>query len=292
MASLPPELEKAIFETTAYSEPTFVPTLKLVAWRVNEWVSKYLYRILMLRGRETYSHDGWKDYPCDDDALFTRLKSIPPSVLRESVRHLYLEAMPLDMCLYLLLTCTAVEDLWINLSDSSLLDLVAAFPLRRLHCHPAYLFSAQEKLDFGHPLFSNVTHLELFIGSPSNEEFNPSSWTGLASIPHLTRLSFTEPVFLPLVPSLLQNCKLLRVLVFILDKDWMDADEASAVLSSTARGHLRFVQMECSAFGQDWRSGALGRGDYWDRAEAFVAKRMTKEIDRTSHYLLLHAQFS
>ncbi|KAJ7612629.1 hypothetical protein FB45DRAFT_939432, partial [Roridomyces roridus] len=279
MASLPPELEKSIFELTAYSEPKFVPTLKLVAWRVNEWVNKYLYRILMLRGRETYNYDGWEDYPCDDDALFTRLKSIPPSVLRDSVRHLYLEVMPIDMCRYLLSTCTAVEDLWINQSDSSLLDLVAALPLRRLHCHLGCLFT-QAQLDFGHPLFSNLTHIEWFFGFPGNQEFNPSSWTGLASIPHLTHLSFTEPVFLPLVPSLLQDCKLLRVLVFILDSDWMDANEASAMLSSTTPGpHFRFVLMECAAFGKDWRSGALGRGDYWDRAEAFVAKRMSNEID-------------
>ncbi|KAJ7612595.1 hypothetical protein FB45DRAFT_1036817 [Roridomyces roridus] len=250
MASLPPELEKSIFELTAYSEPK---------------VKKYLYRVLMLRGRETYSHNGWEDYPYDDDALFTRLKSIPPSVLRDSVRHLYLEVMPVDLCQHVLSTCTAVEDL--------------------LHCHPVYLFSTQEQLDFGHPLFSNLTHFELFFGSPDDEEFDPSSWKGLACIPHLTHLSFSDPVFLSLVPTMLQDCKLLCTLVFILDRDWMEADEASAVLSSIAPRHLRFAQMECAAFGKDWRSGALGRGDYWDRAEAFVAKRITREIDPALYVL-------
>ncbi|KAJ7612633.1 hypothetical protein FB45DRAFT_1036854 [Roridomyces roridus] len=263
MASLPPELEKSIFELTAYSEPK---------------VNKYLYRVLMLRGRETYNHEVWQDYPCD---VFTRLKSIPPSVLRDSIRHLYLELMPIDMCRYLLSTCTAVEDLWINQADSSLLDLVAALPLRRLHCHPVQLFSTQEQLDFGHPLFSNLTHLELFVVLP---EFNPSSWIGLTTIPHLTHLSFSDAVSLPLAPSLLQDCKLLRVLVFIFDPDWMEPEDAS-VVSSIAPQDLRFVQMECSAFGKDWRSGALGRGDYWDRADAFIAKRMSKEIDPALYVL-------
>ncbi|KAJ7612620.1 hypothetical protein FB45DRAFT_1036841 [Roridomyces roridus] len=127
--NLPPELEKEIFQHTAYLDPRFVPTLMLVAWRVKEWVEESLYRVVMLAGRQPYDlhflQQKWTDFSYDDPDL-THIKSIPPALLRRSVCHMYLEAMPSSVVRYLLATCTAVEDLWLNFTATlASLDLIA-----------------------------------------------------------------------------------------------------------------------------------------------------------------------
>ncbi|KAJ7633934.1 hypothetical protein B0H17DRAFT_1217430 [Mycena rosella] len=47
----------------------------------------------------------------------------------------------------------------------------------------------------------------------------------------------------------------------------------------------RFVMMPLNNYIQDWQRGVLTGRDYWARADAFIAKRASGNIDRRSFFL-------
>ncbi|KAJ7120028.1 hypothetical protein C8R44DRAFT_736884 [Mycena epipterygia] len=101
---------------------------------------------------------------------------------------------------------------------------------------------------------------------------------GLAQIPHLSHLafdiddhSFLEPL------TLLRTCVSLRVLVELYsgDEDPFGGHDDTGKFAEDPRD----VAMECASFTADWQMGAHMGADYRSRAEAFIAKRMSGEID-------------
>ncbi|KAJ7604475.1 hypothetical protein FB45DRAFT_51216 [Roridomyces roridus] len=257
---LPLELEQTIFVLTAYVDPLSVPILMLVAWRVKDWVERLQYRVILFSGGLA-GLDGERMYPHEDDDSFSRLLSLSPSLLRDSVRHLCLCQLPHHDVEALVTACPNVEDLW---GGPERLDAIGALPLKRLHASLVPLFFPKP-IEFQHPLFSRLTHLEIFDRQVSVEL---ASWSGLAVLPHLTHLAFNDEDFLYIFPDILRLCPSLKVLALVLAYH----GHPPRVSEELARDP-RFVWMMCAQFIQDWHMGALSGADYWTRAEDFVARR-------------------
>jgi hypothetical protein len=184
--------------------------------------------------------------------------------------------MPDTVSEFILSASSAVEDLWISTAEpiGFLLPFIGILPLKRLYCDLKELFALKTQIDFGHPLFSRLTHLELF------DQNARESYSDLALIPHLTYLAFNVPGFLTVSVALLETCRSLRALILLMLRRSVFSD----ITKHPALGQLsedpRFVQMFCSEFVGDWKSGALTGRDYWSRAEDFIAQRRSGEIDR------------
>ncbi|KAJ7203638.1 hypothetical protein GGX14DRAFT_523467 [Mycena pura] len=185
----------------------------------------------------------------DHRVHFSGIQSLPTSVLRDSVRHLLLHYIPKTVSQSILSASSAVEDLWIMPVTSTnhlLLPFIGVLPLKRLSCNLKELFAHKAQIDFGHPLFSRLTHLELF------DQRATDAYLDLTLIPHLTHLSFSIPWFLGISLTLLKTCKSLHILVLVMVKPGYYSEMAA---KHEALGQLsedpRFVQMFCPQFVDD-----------------------------------------
>jgi hypothetical protein len=199
----------------------------------------------------------------------TVMHSKPAVFFRDSVRHLLLHAVSDDFVRYLLSTCTGVENLWAPNAGCALVEFsTTPFPLKHLYTRFVPLFHDVPSTS---PIFDQLTHLEL-IGPPS-EQVDISS--KLSLLPRLTHLSFNEEDFIPNCLSLLHNCKLLSALVSLDGKSLISSfHEYELALSKDPR----FVVMYSNWF-KDWQIGVHAGMDYWRRADRFIEKRRSGEID-------------
>jgi hypothetical protein len=175
--------------------------------------------------------------------------------------------------------CPRVADLWITDSiDSTVMNvlfpLIEDLPLTSLTCNLHHLFG--RAIDFTHRLFAQITHLKLFDW-PSSVE--PEIWHNLALIPHLTHLAFTHPTFITVCLTLLQTCPSLRVLVCVGLYQMQQVIDGHRDEEELVKDP-RFVLMNHQNQTRDWQVAAHTGNDYWSRAEDFVAKRRSGEIDR------------
>ncbi|KAJ7127280.1 hypothetical protein C8R43DRAFT_1211138 [Mycena crocata] len=120
-----------------------------------------------------------------------------------------------------------------------------------------------------------ITHLELF----DTLDDEADDFAGLALIPHLSHLSFNTG-FNPVFSVLLDTCKSLQVLVIL--EDHPSTTEDFPGVAALAED-LRFISMTCIECIQDWHMGAHTGIDYGWRAEEFIAKRQSGEIDRLQY---------
>ncbi|KAJ7624418.1 hypothetical protein FB45DRAFT_82821 [Roridomyces roridus] len=282
-SALPIELEQRIFELAAYTDPLLVPTLMVVAWRVKQWVEPLRYRIVIYVWPDLAATglNGHRSYPLLKDlrpnhlqGRVNRILSTHPTILKNSTRHLCLNQTPHRDLLH---AASSVEDLWLvpDSFHSSLPELLGALTLKRLHCTPATLFSDQwqnaSRNHFTHSLFSNVTHLQILLIRSIDAAVETR--IGLASLPNLTHFAFTDDIFLPEGTTVLGTCQGLRVLVFKLTFTRFPPLPTELGVDS------RFVQMVCAKGIKDWHMGALTGMDFWVRAEEFIAKRRSGEVD-------------
>ncbi|KAJ7609481.1 hypothetical protein FB45DRAFT_368003 [Roridomyces roridus] len=280
-STLPLEIEREIFEQAAYTDPLCVPRLMLVAWRVKIWVEPFLYRVLMLMGTNWKSEQG---YPFVDDRLLTRASAIPPHVLKNSVRNLWLNWLPHDAAEFFISAAALVENLWVSIRfnpTDSLLQAIGSVSPKRLHTYIHDLLGLQDLLAL--PILSRLTHIEvLSVTTDKHAEI----WQVLAQIRTLTHLAFAaeDSEFLEMCPSLLGECTTLRVLLYKTDSRDFDSTDKFPVLCDL-REDVRFVQMRHDDGHRDWRMGALTGVDFWSRAEDFIAKRQSGQIDRLQYII-------
>ncbi|KAJ7724636.1 hypothetical protein B0H16DRAFT_1242621, partial [Mycena metata] len=185
---LPPELERAIFEISALSHLPGIPTLMRVAWRVKEWVEPLMYRVVMVSGaspRKMLGFPIFREY-----ILPLVVENKPSEFFQDNVKHLFLESAPDQAATEALLTaCSHIISLVLLMRDPSpYMSLLASMRcLQRLSVEVEALFPGRD-IDFIHPLFRNVTHLEIF------HHFQPSQmaefYPGLALVPNLTHVAF------------------------------------------------------------------------------------------------------
>jgi hypothetical protein len=186
-----------------------------------------------------------------------------------SVRNLFVYDVPTNV----LSAFTGLENLFTtrHFDDA----LIHKFPLKHLHCH----YFGSELIT--HPSFSKITHLELFSGIEQQE-----TQSALATLPHLTHFAVN------LAPSILVCAEVLHInslRAFIIL-------QTPAVNQHTVRQYrkldtlvddVRFVMLPVPEYTADWQRGALTGRDYWARADTFIAKRSSGDIDRASFLALL-----
>ncbi|KAF8193571.1 hypothetical protein K438DRAFT_836284 [Mycena galopus ATCC 62051] len=260
--TLPPELEREIFELCARSLPVFMPQLLLVAHRVKEWIEPLLYRTMIVGRNKPIA-----GFPLlHNDAVLSIGRRKPPGFCRRTVRHLMLLYSPSVDFHGILALCSGVEDLLLQTAlDDTLLPLIDAMPLRRLSADFDMMPPAT------HPMFSRLTHLHLG-DDPVNAGELPEI---LAALPKLTHLSLDGDISVLMSPEILASSQSLRALVFFEYDPRVWSDEVAAQLTRD----IRFVVMPVPDFAEDWYAGLQHGTDYWSEAETFVAKRRTGEID-------------
>ncbi|KAJ7615565.1 hypothetical protein FB45DRAFT_1108393 [Roridomyces roridus] len=274
-ATLPPELERQIFKTTAVLHEKMIPTLLLVARRVHEWVEPHLYSFIQI------SHTPIKNGHLT--RLVHWLDHRPSHFFRRACRHLVLMDMGLENETgwnsadvdRLLLTCTGVTNLLI-LASNPLRPLVPCVPQLR----PTHLIlfgqavprtTVAESFDFQVPLFQHLTHLQL-VGITQKYHVEWPHWPAIAGLSTLTHLAvFAERDVPAYILSILPNLK--GFVLYELDNSEMTSPDM--LLDPRI-----FVE---SAFESvaSWYVGARGVDDIWVRADEFIARKRRGEIEKS-----------
>ncbi|KAJ7230841.1 hypothetical protein B0H12DRAFT_1328396 [Mycena haematopus] len=272
---LPPELERRIFEFAANSHSKSIPTLLLVAHRVKIWLEPILYSVVVFVSP-------LPGHICFDSAHFSSAVQLP--AISQHVTNLLLSVdVPFIHLEPILSRCSAVQNLALYGGDSSVLPFLSAMPLRRLYTAlEDYLFPSVA-IDFTHPPFSRITHLQL---TDSLVRAQWEEWRVLAIIPNLTHLAFLLDKSLSIFQNTLTACPRLQVLIYL---HTPGQDKPGIGLESLAHD-TRFVCLPAPAYLADWQIGARGGDDFWVRAEKFIAQRNCGEIDRET--FVLRKQFN
>ncbi|KAJ6568861.1 hypothetical protein B0H19DRAFT_1256565 [Mycena capillaripes] len=276
--TLPFDLERNIFETCALSRPVLIPNLMLVAWRVKEWVEPLLYRTIAVE----YSRalDGYPIFTWD--VLLSAVRSKPASFFHYSVHNLCILVRDEERSNMeeLLTVCTGVQKLSLPVETASngygpeTPLLTAVLALTHLECDdPLSIF---ENLPPAHSLFSHITHLGLRGMRQHTVQITASY---LSLMPRLTHLSFNATWLIPVFQPLLENCKSLWVLVYL-------GYPGMYLASSDISSDPRFVAMLNSHYLLDWQMGAHAGVDYWSRAEDFIMRRWSGEIDEMEYEII------
>lgn len=137
------------------------------------------------------------------------------------------------------------------------------------------------KIDFGHPFFSRLTHLDVLDSVGAR-----ALWKGLESLPCLTHLSFAasvgrifsfdilEPVK-SFLSKMLEECPTLEVILFFHSDLQDDTRVLDRVL--TPQRDPRYVVLPAPrSFHDDWEAPFLGQSDVWLRAEEKVREQRAK----------------
>lgn len=242
----------------------------LVAWRVKQWVEPFLCRTLTITSR------GWRPTPeggsvmLSADTLLSLLgHGLDGPFWRDTTRHLCLADGYADALPIILVAFPGIEDL--RLAEEGELALFSALAVKRLHTCAISLFQA---FPLDHPFYSQLTHLALSDTIHASDDETTIAFA-LPRIPHLSHLSFGYPNMISMLLLLLQTCRALRALVSV--THWR-APAYGGFAGELAKD-VRFVSLPCTDEIVDWQSGAQWGLDYWARADAFIEKRRSGEID-------------
>ncbi|KAJ7689557.1 hypothetical protein B0H17DRAFT_1331683 [Mycena rosella] len=269
--SLPLELEREIFETTALMHPGAIPTLLCVARRVLLWIEPLLYRVVRIGHGSLYSN------------MARALLSKPPQFCRDAVRHLALEDFKwsLDEVAALLKLCTGIINLATieELEHPTLLPTLAEMRLQRLSVALDRLFGGPELIDPVHPLFASVTHLDMF----DSADDVAATCAVIPALPALTHLCLNGEVPWNVINTVLADCPRLETLVNL---------RGSSTLTHAHPGgvpvrNVRFVEGTFEDYWSDWEAGAKGLPDFWALADDFIARKRAGAIDGVSLILQL-----
>ncbi|KAJ7645227.1 hypothetical protein DFH06DRAFT_1136689 [Mycena polygramma] len=267
------ELERLVFELAAKDRPSIL-ALILVARRVREWVEPFLYAVLTLEDNNKRTR-----------AILKAVKSKPAPFLAASVRNVLVEAQLESLKLEptelqeLLEACPGITNLALYgvVAGPQLLPALAGMHLQRFGADFGDLFGSDAAVDLTHPLFSTVTHLDVFdyIDFEGDDEGHGTEWLrNLPVLPALTHLRLNSPPTEETLRDTLKGCSQLRILVVTFD----DTDECSfgaysqAVRESFQITDPRVVLTDLDSYSADWEKGARGVADIWSWAEKRVHK--------------------
>ncbi|KAJ7124232.1 hypothetical protein C8R44DRAFT_783205 [Mycena epipterygia] len=276
---LPEDLEREIFEITAFQDPASLPQLLRVARRTLLWLEPHLYGVIVI---------------LDDTSMLTRMrdriKRKPAAVWRDGPRHLFL-------CIHsdaafaaeILTKCTSLENLMLYCDPEQprqFLPQLEAMPrLRRLgidmHDFFGPTIGSPGGIDLSGPAFAGLTHLLLM---DSELDAVVEVWcTQLALLPRLTHLALVDDAPGATITAILARFPALHVLVSLRQ------DFRRYTLESLVRRmgivDVRFVCLFFMSFTDDWETGARGGEDFWVRADSFVAAKRRGEIEATTYWL-------
>ncbi|KAJ7744008.1 hypothetical protein DFH07DRAFT_978687 [Mycena maculata] len=277
--TLPRELERRIFEGSAFSKPTTIPNLMLVAQHVEIWVEPLLYHGVFLSDQDP-AVPGFPRYTLD--IMLTEINNKPPGFLKHAVKHLFLDVYPRydavqQTASYLdtiLKACTGITSLvaWTGLNGNNLSALASLDSLRRLLIDMQDVFGTNPRNCFAHSLFRNITHLEI-------NEFPYDEFTGIALIPHLTHFSFNDAGLCAALRPGFHSCAQLTCIILLCGVAAAKTDVVMAAAQPLLEDG-RFVIISQSNFRADWYRGVYTGNDYWALGDAFLAARRAGKVDR------------
>ncbi|KAJ6463156.1 hypothetical protein C8R47DRAFT_1157786 [Mycena vitilis] len=282
---LPAELEREIFEVASLSWPRSIPRFMLVAWRVYAWVEPLLYRVVIVDDRDK-SSPGTHPLAIKSSILLSLIDTKPSSFFKDHVRHLLLfsHGMAAEDEADVLAACSNVEDLWWSPRSEASVSLIN-MPLKRFHGKLNNLFDFH--IDFGHSLLARLTHLEIFdVPNVQPEDGTMEAWAAMTRLPHLTHLAFNDTAYLPMCLVLLPTWDSLQVLVVLLYRwTYRGAVLLEECGVTDLAQDVRLVTMSSDKSLEDWIMGAYAGVDYWSRAEEFIAKRRSGEINSLRYFV-------
>ncbi|KAJ6603327.1 hypothetical protein DFH09DRAFT_393112 [Mycena vulgaris] len=259
----------------------------LVASRVKIWVEPLLYRVVFLIDDPLERHredrvDGlpWLGF----DTGLRLISDKPTQFFADSVHHLFIDnltstqsgSLTADSMATIAAAFYGVTDLFANVSIKGLLPIIGGMTsLNRLGARMDGLFDGLP-VDFGHGLFQNLTHLEVF-----DEGMATQVGDGLPLIPNLTHFAFDSEELLVICARVLQTCRTLQYLIFVSPSTWRISNlhvECTALAEDS-----RFMAAVRTDFRKDWQLGVLSRGDFWLRAEEFVALKRAGKLGRLEY---------
>ncbi|KAJ6589613.1 hypothetical protein B0H19DRAFT_1104323 [Mycena capillaripes] len=286
VSTLPLDLERLIFELAALSRPVCIPNLMRVAFRVRDWVEPLLYHTLLI------GVDPIDGLPVCDIETFTLIARTKPQSLLHSVVNVMATGLEAKEAKNIISACPRIENLFMMVIENLFSSGESAppgfdnLPLKQLYCSLSRISDPTSLETLDRPPFSHLTHLELFDGlhdfDDSDEESVPR-WTKLAALPNLTHLALNTTRDGVCV-HLLAICRCLVALVLLRRPDAHKSAEMDLLVDDP-----RFVMMPVDHYIADWQLGLLTGSDYWARADAHIAKRLSGEIDRRIFYLDLES---
>ncbi|KAJ7635353.1 hypothetical protein FB45DRAFT_483951 [Roridomyces roridus] len=277
---LPTELECLIFETVALTHPEAVTKLLRVAKRVFAWIEPFLYRTLRIY---VQSYAGLE--------VLKRMDTKGAEFFSKSVRNVEITSTegpkvtmgmlggpggPLPRTTFwctddlqrILGACTQLQYLLLE-GDLDADTLLPSLPLETRPAHVVLITHlARHKVNFGRPLFKNVTHLVVGDYKSSVSAVLPvhfDNWADILALPALTHLAIAHHPAPRSVESILSDAPHLRVLIVRLTK----LREAEWYSSQHVMGDDRIVFM-------GYRNLQTRRVDeMWAEAEEFIRRRRT-----------------
>ncbi|KAJ7499949.1 hypothetical protein FB451DRAFT_1207059 [Mycena latifolia] len=277
---LPIDLEREIFELAAVSQPRSIPILILVARRIKAWLEPLIYRVLSITNLDRIEEGTMR---ITKRACLKMLDAKPAPFFHGHVRHVSLTnpEATLEESVHILSKFTGAVGLALFQIALTPIFLppITAMPLERFAVDLELLFG-KSGVDFGHTLFSRLTHLDMFDSTPLD------AWAvAFGQLPHLTHLSVWpgKPAFFR---GVLQHCAQLEVLALVFTDQYglQEGLEEYRFFGDDPRS----VLMSVDDFLNDWEVGARGGEDFWVRAERFIEKRRAGEI-KASDYVIYPA---
>lgn len=266
---LPPELERKIFELVAKLNPGMAVCLALVSRRVQLWMEDYLYSTITLSTPELCQR------------LLYTIDTRPPSFFAEHVKSLCVPGdISADDAFRVLTVCQGVVNLayWIDrLSRSNVphfhathFHAISSLRPKLLSINVGGLFGSSESLDFTHPFFSQVTHLEVVDWQFSSMTM---SLELLSSLTHLA-VDIEDMNDMDHLRRIFNDCKRLRVLLCLVKDDQAVINLSWTLSTLDIDDDGRVVVFSDSEVLENWENSVNGSSDnQWTFAEALVEEK-------------------
>ncbi|KAJ6551286.1 hypothetical protein B0H19DRAFT_1157110 [Mycena capillaripes] len=268
----PADLEREIFETTAFMHHGSIPVLLRVARRVLVWIEPLLYRVVTIHTMAL--------------VIKKAIQTKEASFFRDSVRHIQIgpsrhwSAVDTHALLRL---CTRLVSVAYTRDPGGPVFLMALEDnrgIRRWSGRLEPLFGPST-LDLAHPVFHTVTHLDVLDGLRGDDTRICAALHTMLALTHVCLNG--DMVEVDLLHRVLDQCTHLRVLVGM----WSGgrAKEMAARHRRDGVTDMRYVVTICTHYWDDWEVGARGGTDFWVAAEAFVQRKHRGEIEESCNFL-------
>ncbi|KAJ7128271.1 hypothetical protein C8R46DRAFT_1237043 [Mycena filopes] len=263
---LPAELEREIFETVATRAPSSIPSLLRKSADTPSRVEPLLYRVVSVTSTHPIV-----------PAILNSDK--PPEFFQHAVRHLAFpfpqdDVLSAPAIVRLLELCTGIVNFGCMemRTNGDLLRFLEKTHVQRLALFVTHIFG-NSPVDFTHPAFGSLTHLDMFEGIKNNFLLLLSL---VPTLPVLTHLAVDPDIPRVHILPVLAECPRLQLLL-VMWPVWQRGTYAAAKTASIL--DPRFVIGTFEHYWTEWEAGARGLPDFWSRGDDFVARKRKGEIE-------------
>ncbi|KAJ7156392.1 hypothetical protein C8R46DRAFT_430966 [Mycena filopes] len=272
---VPLDLEREIFELAALVHPTSIPSLILVAGRVQKWVEPLLYRVVIICLAPARAILG---YPVFTPTVLCRqIANKPVEFFRRAVKELYIEDCARQSELQIILTaCNGARNFYALFPPEPHLTTIRNFDcVRHLSIDITALFQGLADDAALSPVFHNVTHLRLQDIDFQAHRYKSRLAPFLARLPRLTHVAF-EWVLGTAFPHTALSANMQLECIIYLDMTAYRRD----YLFGSIKHDSRFVHMELRTDDRrHWLRAVYMGEDFWTVANEFIAARRAGTAD-------------